>query len=55
MSDAAEQKFIDNDLPLILAALHKARTLRMNAKVSIDFKYDGGCTEVTTVYTEKMK
>jgi hypothetical protein len=51
----AESKFEQTDLPLILAAIHKAKHSGMNAEVTIKFKFDGGCVEVHTHYTQKIK
>lgn len=51
----AEKKFEECDLPLILAALHKAQKSRMYAEVLIKFSHEGGCLEVKTQYSEKIK
>lgn len=48
-------KFEDKDLPLILAALHKAKTSGMNAEVLVKFKFDGGCVEIDTRFQQKIK
>jgi hypothetical protein len=50
-----EQKFQDVDLPLILVALHKAQCSGMYAEVLIKFSHEGGCLEVKTQYSEKIK
>lgn len=52
---APERKFQDEDLPLILAALQKAQSSKMYAEVLIKFSRDGGCLEVKTQYSEKVK
>lgn len=50
-----EQKFQDQDLPLILVALHKAQRSGMYAEVVVKFSHQGGCLEVSTNYKEKTK
>lgn len=52
---AEVSKFEEKDLPLILAALHKAKASGMNAEVKIKFKFDGGCVEINNHYDEKIK
>jgi len=49
------KKFEDIDLPLILVALHKAQQSGMYAEVLVKFAHDGGCLEVKTQYSEKIK
>ena len=48
-------KFEERDVPLILAALHKARTSGMNSEVVVKFKFDGGCVEIHTHFEQKLK
>jgi hypothetical protein len=49
------KKFEDVDLPLILVALHKAQKSGMYAEVVVKFSHEGGCLEVKTQYSEKIK
>jgi hypothetical protein len=51
----ADKKFEQVDVPLILAALHKARNSRMYAEVTIKISHEGGCLGVETQYREKIK
>lgn len=50
-----DKKFQETDLPIILAALHKAKTSGMNAEVLVKFKFDGGCVEIDTRFQQKIK
>ncbi len=51
----ADQKFEEKDLPLILAALHKARQARMLTIVTVKVAHDGGILEIKLDSTEKIK
>ena len=48
-------KFDFQDLPLILAALHKARTAKAAGRVTVDFADNGGVIAVFREMKEKLK
>jgi hypothetical protein len=52
---AADEKFEQKDLPLILAALHRARTTGKYTEVLIKIPENGGVLEIRTTITEKIK
>lgn len=51
----ADKKFEEVDVPLVLAALYKARKSRMYAEVVIKISHEGGCLGIETQYREKTK
>jgi len=54
-SDKPSDKFESVDLPLILAALQKARTARAAGRVTVDFADNGGVLGVFREFKEKIK
>ena len=50
-----QDKFDSVDLPLILAALHKARTAKAAGRVTVDFADNGGVLSVFRESKEKIK
>ena len=50
-----DEKFERDTLPLILAALHRARTSGMYTEVLIKIPENGGIIEIKTTTTQKYK
>lgn len=55
MSDKALDKFEEQDLPKILAALQTAKTSKQNARVIIDFTENGGVIGIQLESKRKFK
>jgi hypothetical protein len=51
----ADEKFERESLPLILAAIHRARTTGKYTEVLIKIPENGGILEIKTTTTEKLK
>jgi hypothetical protein len=51
----ADRKFEEQTLPLILAALHRARHTGKYTEVLIKIPENGGILEIKTTTTEKLK
>jgi len=52
---ASDEKFQNLDLPLILAALHRAREAKKYSEVVVKISKDGGCVEISTTSKENLK
>lgn len=51
----AEEKFERETLPLILAAIHRARTTGLYTEVLLKIPENGGIIEIKTTTTQKYK
>lgn len=51
----SDQKFEEKDLPLILAAIKKARDAKASGRITIDIADNGGVISIFRELKERMK
>jgi len=53
--NAADRKFEEESLPIILAAIQRARLAGMYSEIVIKVVENGGVLEIKTITTQKIK